>query len=152
MEWDAYKLDKEDLVYKFYSEGHRGKIAKVIRFQEFRNLGRNVFNLAFGDFDEVTNKMDDAAISNNGDQLKILHTVAKSIIDFLRSRPNAFILIRGSSSSRTRLYQMKIAGFWAEVSEQFEILGEYGTEWLPFQKGVNFKRFLVYKKTSKFMV
>jgi hypothetical protein len=47
---------------------------------------------------------------------------------------------------------MKIAGFWAEVNEQFEILGEFENEWLPFQKGVNFKRFLVYKKTSKFIV
>ena len=152
MEWEIYKLEKEDLVYRFCSDGPRGKIAKVIRFQEFRSLGRNVFNLAFGDLDEVTNKMDDAAISNNGDQLKILHTVAQAIIDFFRSRPNAFILIKGSSSSRTRLYQMKIAGFWAEVNEQFEILGEFENEWLPFQKGVNFKRFLVYKKTSKFIV
>ena len=84
--------------------------------------------------------------SNNGDQLKVMHTVAEAIINFIRSRPGAIILIKGSTSSRTRLYQMKIAGFWAEVSEQFEILGEFEKEWLRFRKGVNYKRFLVYKK------
>ena len=145
MEWDVYKLDKEDLVYKFCSEGPRGKIAKVIKFQK-SNLGKNVFNLAFGDLDEVTDRINDTVVSNNGDQLKIMHTVAESIIDFFSSRPGAFVLIKGSSSSRTRLYQMKIAGFWAEVNKQFEILGEFGNEWLPFRKGVNYKRFLVYKK------
>ncbi|HEY4286167.1 MAG TPA: hypothetical protein VGN00_03620 [Puia sp.] len=146
MEWDSYKLDKEGLVYKFCSEGHRGKIAKVIRFQEFSDLGRNAFNLAFGDLDEARDKIDDKVISNNGDQLKIIHTVAQAIIDFFSSRPRAFVLIWGSSHSRTRLYQMRIARFWAEVSKQFEILGEFENEWLPFQKGVNYKRFLIYKK------
>jgi hypothetical protein len=146
MEWDIYKLEKEDLVYKFCSEGPRGKIIKIIQFQHEGSLGINVFNLAFGNFIEATGGMDDKEVSNNGDQLKILHTVAEAVIDFLGSRPKAIVVIQGSTSSRIRLYQIRIASFLSEVSQQFEILGELEKEWVPFQRGINYKRFLVYKK------
>jgi len=147
MEWDIYKLGKiDDFAYEFYSEGAKGKIRKLVRFQYSIDLGKNVFNLAFGDFDEATGRMNDKVVSNNGDQLKILHTVASVIIEFLGSRPYAFILIKGNTSSRTRLYQMSIAGFLTQVSQQFEILGELEKAWQPFQNGANYKRFLVYKK------
>lgn len=149
MEWEMYQLNKEnDFAYNFYSEGPKGKIQKVIRFRHLNDLGKNVFNLAFGDFDEANDKIDDRIISNNGDQLKIMHSVAEAIIDFLRSWPQAIVLIKGSTSSRTRLYQMRIAGFWTEISQQFEILGELEKEWQPFRKGMNYKRFLVYKKSK----
>jgi hypothetical protein len=85
MEWDIYKLEKEDLLYKFCSEGPRGKIIKIIQFQHEGSLGTNVFNLAFGDFIEATGGREDKVVSNNGDQLKILHTVADAVIDFLGS-------------------------------------------------------------------
>lgn len=147
MEWEMYELNrKSSFVYIFYSEGPKGRIPKVIRFQRLDDLGRNTFNLAFGDLDEVHDKFDDKTVSNNGDLQKILHTVAKVVIDFLDSRPDAIILIKGSTDSRTRLYQMRIAGFLTHVIQQFEILGEVKDEWLPFQKGINYKRFLIYKK------
>ncbi len=147
MEWDIYDLEsKGGFEYVFYSEGSKGRIKKIIEFQHLSDLGKNVFNVAFGDFNRAIGGIDHLIISNNGDQLKVMHTVAEAIINFISSRPDAIILIQGSTSSRTRLYQMKIAGFWAVVSKQFEILGEFENEWLPFQKGVNYKRFLVYKK------
>jgi hypothetical protein len=148
MEWETYDLEKMEngLRYEFYSEGPKGRIRKVIYFQQITELGTGVFNLAFGDYNNVIKRIDDMIVSNNSDQLKVMHTVAVAIIDFCCSRPNAYILIKGISSSRTRLYQMKIAGFWSEVGRQFEILGEFEKQWQPFQKGTNYKRFLVYKK------
>lgn len=148
MEWDIYKLDSGDdsFTYEFDSEGPRGRIRKIIKFQYLNYPGGNVYNLGFGNLDEETGDMDDSVVSDNGDQLKILHTVAEAVIDFFGARPKAIILIKGSTSSRTRLYQMKIAGFLSEVSQHFEILGDTGREWVLFQRGVNYKRFLVYKK------
>jgi len=148
MEWEIYDLDKNEdgFTYEFFSDGPKGRIKKIIQFQHLNDLGKNVFNLSFGDFDEVINRINDRIVSNNGDQLKILHTVAETVIDFFRLYPEAIILIEGCSSSRTRLYQMKIAAFWSAISQQFEIWGESESKWLPFQKGENYKRLLIYKK------
>ena len=148
MEWETYRLEQEEdsFSFMFYSEGPKGRVKKSIVFQPNQRLGQNVFNLAFGDFDEVTKRMEDAVVTNNGDHLKILHTVAWSVIEFLGANPNAFILIMGSTSSRTRLYQMRIAGLLSYVTQQFEILGELEEKWVPFESDVNYKRFLVYRK------
>jgi uncharacterized protein DUF6934 len=69
----------------------------------------------------------------------------ENYVDFLESRPNAIILIVGSTASRTRLYQMAISSHWQKTG-QYEIYGEQGKDWEPFQKGVNYQRFLVFKK------
>jgi hypothetical protein len=54
MEMERYNVerDEEDFVYLFYSEGPKGRIRKMVRFQRIPDFGRNVFNLAFGDWDE----------------------------------------------------------------------------------------------------
>ena len=118
MEWDIYDLEsKGGFEYAFYSEGPKGRVKKIIEFQHLSDLGKNVFNLAFGDLNIASGGIDHLITSNNGDQLKVMHTVAEAIINFIKLRPDAFILIQGSTSSRTRLYQMMIAGFWAAVSK-----------------------------------
>ncbi|HWK02371.1 MAG TPA: hypothetical protein VNS58_01985 [Puia sp.] len=137
-----------NFVFKFYSEGPRGKIKKVVIFRHARKFGENVFNLAFGDQHELPDQINDVAISNNNDPIKVLNTVALTVVDFIEKRPNAIILIEGSTLSRTRLYQMRISFHWLEISEYYEVYGEYGKKWLPFQKGVNYKRFLVFKKNQ----
>lgn len=149
MEWEKYELDKKDVfVYSFVSEGPRGSIKKVVRFDRIKDLGSNVYNLVFGDLNEENGRLDDKVVSDNGDQLKVMHTVATAVMEFFNRRPTAFIIIKGSTSSRTRLYQMRIAGFLAEVTRYVEILGEHRGDWLPFQMGVNYERFLVYKKKA----
>ncbi|MBS1663567.1 MAG: hypothetical protein JST68_21170 [Bacteroidetes bacterium] len=147
MEWERYKLVKNtDYQYEFYSEGLRGRLKKIIEFQPMKYLGATVFNLAFGNWNEITRRLDDETRTNNGDQLKIFQTVAEAVINFFETVPNAFILIQGSTSARTRLYQMRIAGFWSKISQQYEIQGELNNEWSLFRMNVNYKRFLIYKK------
>jgi hypothetical protein len=41
---------------------------------------------------------------------------------------------------------MAIASYWPMIEQKFEIPGEYEGEWLPFQKGINYKRFLLFRK------
>ena len=91
MEWEIYELKKDEKGYWFYSEGPRGRIRKVIEFQWVQGLGSSTFNLAFGDFNEGTNQLDDRSVSNNQDHLKVLHTVAAAIIRFLRDHPRSKI-------------------------------------------------------------
>jgi hypothetical protein len=61
MEWESYELEKskDGLKYGFYSDGPRGRIRKEVRFQSRPELGRDVYNLAFGDYEERTNSIND---------------------------------------------------------------------------------------------
>ena len=43
---------------------------------------RNIYNLAFGDWDAAKSRINDKAISNNSDREKILTTVAATAIVF----------------------------------------------------------------------
>jgi len=148
MEQERYDIEisENDFVYWFYSNGPKGRILKTVQFQYMPEYGKNFFNLAFGDAERLTDKPDDRAISDNGDYLKVLHTVAKVVQNFINLWPKAIIQIKGSSLSRTRLYQMGIASFWLEVSHEFNILGELNGDWIPFKKGVNYTGFLVFRK------
>ncbi len=148
MEWERYKLEEtsEDFGYDFYSEGPNGRFRKAIRLQNVPELGRNVYNLAFGNYNVITGRIDDKVVSNNGDREIILHTVADAIVDFLTKNPLAIVLIKGSSMSRVRLYQIGIAFYWPEINARYEVLGKRNETWQPFELGINYKAFLVFKK------
>jgi hypothetical protein len=146
MEWEIYELEKDEKGYRFYSEGPRGRVRKVIEFQWVRGLGSSTFNLAFGDFNESTGQLDDRSVSNNQDRLKVLHTVAVAIISFLRDHPRSILLIVANSLARARLYQMMISSVWKAIEKEYEVCGKHGPYWIPFVKGLNYSQFIVYKK------
>jgi hypothetical protein len=69
-----------------------------------------------------TYEIDDKAVSNNGDMIKVLATVIQIIRDFFAINSEASIIIRGSSSVRTRLYQKIIKDNIAIIQTEFEVL------------------------------
>lgn len=148
MEWEIYELRITDdgLGYWFISEGPRGKIKKILEFQWIPGLGTSTFNLAFGDFIEGAQRLNDRSVSNNRDRLKVLHTVATAAVEFLRDHPRSIILIRASSMVRARLYQMMISSIWEKIEYGYEVQGKHGRYWMPFVKGLNYSEFIVYKK------
>ena len=90
-------------IYKRRPEWEHKKIV------EYSATGtENVYNLAFGDLDEITNTINDLSITNNGDSLKVLATVASTVYAFMEKHPNAWIVATGSTKVRTRLYRMGI--------------------------------------------
>lgn len=133
----------ESYYYEFYSEGPNGNIKKVVEYFRLQELETEVFNLAFGDWDEDHHRINDLSISNNADRDKILATVAATVTDFMVDHPDAIIIAAGSTSSRTRLYQMGIAKVFDEISQSFEIQGYINNSWRPFQRGVNYSAFLL---------
>jgi hypothetical protein len=64
MQLERYDFVKgpEKFYYHFFSEGPKGRIKKVI---EFYKIHRSVYNLAFGDADEQTDRINDTITSNN---------------------------------------------------------------------------------------
>jgi hypothetical protein len=83
------------LDYEFESEGPRGKIRKVVRFSLKNANGLTYFNLAFGDWNPLENKIDDRTVSDNNDTKKVLATVASTVLTFVSIFPDMPIYALG---------------------------------------------------------
>ncbi len=140
-----YKTEEHFVIYEFISEVPKGRILKMVEYTETATKG--VYNLAFGDYDKVTNTINDLSVTNNGDSLKVLATVASTVYAFLDKHPNAYIVATGSTSIRTRLYRMGITNNLAEIKEDFIVYGlsDNGT-WDEFVVGEDYEAFLITKK------
>jgi hypothetical protein len=137
----------EEYYYEFYSEGPKGNIKKIVRYSLIQEKPYKIYNLGFGDWDETENDVDDMVNTNNQDRQRVLATVADTVMDFLKNHPKASVFAKGSTKSRTRLYQMNIAAFWDEISDaSFIVKGYLNKVWQPFQKGINFEAFIIRKK------
>jgi len=147
MNEDSYRFEKSPLTYyyEFYSHGPKGKIKKVVQYQQV-SMDEEVFNLGFGDVEFETGEVNDLSISNNQDTRKVLATIAQTVVAFVEDHPKAVIMAKGSTPSRTRLYQMGIAQFWDEIGKMFEVKGLIDNEWQSFEKGKNFEAFFIFKK------
>nr|MBK9652309.1 hypothetical protein [Bacteroidota bacterium] len=146
MKLPKYPLASSDklLTFEFISEGQKGLIHKLVRYQP-TNL-KDIYNLAFGDKDHSTSDIDDTVISNNGDSEKVLTTVVATLYAFTDKYPDVWIYATGSTKARTRLYRMGITKFLSEVTADFEVLGERNDDWEPFKKNVEYEGFLVRRK------
>ena len=133
------------MIYQFISEGPKGRIKKIVEYTE--TATKNVYNLGFGDYDETTNAINDLSVTNNGDSLKVLATVASTVYAFIEKHPTAFILATGSTNIRTRLYRMGITNNLAEITEDFVVYGfsDKGN-WEEFEIGDDYEAFLITKK------
>jgi hypothetical protein len=74
------KAEKSLMVFEFISEGTKGQIPKLIKYNE-TNL-KDMYNLAFGDKNPETGEIDDKVVSNNGDSEKVLATVVATVYAF----------------------------------------------------------------------
>ena len=116
-----FKKHPESFYYEFISVGPKGSIKKVVEFFKLQDLNAEIFNLAFGDWDEESNRIIDLSISNNADKEKVLSTVAATVVDFIKDHSYAIIVAIGSTLSRTRLYQMGIDKVLTEICQKFEV-------------------------------
>jgi hypothetical protein len=133
----------EDLThtnFSFFSKGPQGVIRKTI---QFKNLGDNVFNLCFGDWNEALQKIDDRSRTNNHDRDIVFNTVASAVLTFLKYFPMARVIAQGSTSARTRLYQMIINANLAEIKTLLKVYGNQNGEWYQMEKGKSYDSFMV---------
>ena len=140
-----YKTEDKFTIFEFVSEGPKGSIKKMVEYTE--TATENVYNLGFGDYDETTNSINDLSVTNNGDSLKVLATVASTVYAFIERHPNAYILATGSTNVRTRIYRMGITNNLAEITEDFVVYGfldQGNCE--EFEIGEDYEAFLITKK------
>lgn len=140
-----YKTESQFMIFEFVSEGPKGRIKKVVEYSE--TATENVYNLGFGDYNDATKSIDDLSVTNNGDSLKVLATVASTVYAFMEKHPNSYVLATGSTQVRTRLYRMGITNNLAEIKEDFIVYGlmEKG-DWVEFEVGEDYEAFLITKK------
>ena len=141
----TYKSESKFEFFEFYSEGPKGIIKKVVEFQPTSD--DNVYNLAFGDFINDSERINDLIVTNNGDSSKVLATVAPTVYAFVEKHPKSWIIATGSTEARTRLYRMGITNNLAEISQDFDIFGYTKLEqWVKFEIGEDYEAFLLTKK------
>jgi hypothetical protein len=143
--------------YQFFSEGIRGRYEIRVNFSY---LDQDLYNLGFGVWNSDREAIDDSIETRNGDMDRILTTVSQITFQFLESNSQAIVLATGSSTIRTRKYQIGIGqnldslnsryfikGFIADRDKHGIISGVYpnwaGT-WSDFEKGRNYDAFLIY--------
>jgi hypothetical protein len=139
-----YVTESEAELFKFTSEGIKGNIKKLVVYSQM--LQKDIYNLAFGDYDEETNSINDTVITNNNDSQKVLATVASTLYVFTEKHPNVWVYAAGSNAARTRLYRIGIATNLEEIVEDFEVYGLSGDTWQEFKKGNEYEAFLVKRK------
>lgn len=133
--------------YEFYSYGPKGRIKKLVLCTKVPDTEPPLYNLAFGDKHPETGNLDDEIVSNNQDRDKVLATVANTIVEFCNHYDNPYVYAEGRTPSRTRLYQMGIAGLWDEISADFEVFGLSGEHWHKFEPySINYEAFLLKRK------
>ena len=129
--------------FEFFSVGPKGTIKKVVAYQQ---IGSEIYNLAFGDWDEELQTFDSTKRSNNNDSDKVLATVASTVLDFFEHYPGALICAEGNVPANTRLYQMKINKNSGEIGERFWIQGYFKEIVEDMVPGRNYEGFVLWKK------
>ena len=67
---------EDDLVFSFVSEGPKGRIQKIVKYQMITS---DLYNLGFGDRIDNSMNFDDKARTNNKDMNRVLATVLATI-------------------------------------------------------------------------
>jgi hypothetical protein len=133
----------ENLYFTFISEGPKGNIIKVVKYE---SLNDKVFNLGFGDKISDTDQIDDKIISNNSDTAKVLATVIYTIFKFFEKHPDKFLYITGSTGLRTRLYRRIITNNLTEIKQKFVIYGFKNGHYEDFTPNIDYDFFLIMQK------
>ena len=147
MKYPRYEyLTEEELhFFEFTSVGPKGSIKKIVEYSKL-NVP-DMYNLAFGDYDEKTDYINDKVVTNNGDSHKVLSTVVSTVYAFSGKYPDVWIFATGSSEVRTRLYRMGITNNLEEIREDFYVYGmKIDETFEEFVVGEDYLGFLVTRK------
>ena len=76
-------------------------------------------------------------------------TVAGAIFSYTAKYPEKWIYAKGSTKSRTRLYQMGLSQYLDLIKKDFELFGFINGQWQEFERGINYESFVVKRKINQ---
>lgn len=143
-----YQAEAELHFFEFRSTGPNGNIKKIVEYSKLNVV--NIYNLAFGDYDEATGKLNNLSITNNSDSRKVLATVVSTVYAFTGKYPHSWVFATGSSEVRTRLYRMGITNNLEELKKDFYVYGmKIDETFEEFISGEDYLGFLVTRKDKE---
>ena len=148
MKYEVYteiEVTEDFGIFDFVSTGKNGEVLKRVAFTKTEQ--EKVYNLALGDVDE-DNEINDYAVTDNGDRNKVIATVAAIVEAYTKRFPDRWIIFRGSTVERTRLYRIAVSLHLDELSDQYEIKAYVDDEVVPFVKDMKISAFLIKRKKS----
>lgn len=134
-----FEIGSDARRYSFISEGAH-PVEKRVTYAE-TNLP-DFFNLALADVEE-DGSQNFYAVRNNGDLAQIMATVAQTLLAFFRRHPRAKVAFTGSTSARTRLYQIILARELQKVADTFVIFGVKGYALETFRPNRDYDGFVI---------
>jgi hypothetical protein len=148
MEYTPYQTSRNEssIEFEFFSEGPKGRILKKILYKPL-DSHPSIFNLSVGDV-KADGSIDYEAITNNGDMLIVLATVALTIPAFLNAYPDKAIFVKGHTESRNRLYRRLISNHLVHIPNGHLLYGLVGQKWYLFEKNQNYSGFMLEHKNS----
>jgi hypothetical protein len=133
-------------VFAFDSIGPKGRIAKIVVFDL---VAGDVWNLGFGD--RNSGDWDDEVISNNGDLVRVVSTVAQAALQFSGRWPKRKILINPVDEKRKKLYNTIFKRHYHEIEQIFEITGMTAQGVRSYKPDIFFHLFLLTRKKQVFL-
>lgn len=152
---------EDDSLYFFVSRGVHGDIQKVVSINKIPDNpdypSESVYNLGFGDVITVAGgwTIDDSPRSGNGDMSKVIATVARIAMEFLRENPESLLSLEGymdekstmqGKNQRNILYQRAIDSNWVQLSSEFRFWGTRSGEISDYIVGNQYDKILVNRK------
>jgi hypothetical protein len=138
-------------VNRFESHGKQ-VILKEVLFEKM-NFD-NVYNLALGDINPITDEPDYFVKSKNGDITKIFATIAWIISKFTEKYPIYLVHIKGNEEYKNMAYRLALNKFLEELSGNFEIRGIIGDlesedlQMEDYEPNTKYNGFLVKRKPN----
>ncbi|HEY1201345.1 MAG TPA: hypothetical protein VGE79_10210, partial [Niastella sp.] len=106
--FQEFEKDAAGVKYHFLSKGIR-RIVKIVEYEYIGLVGgKRTYNLGFGSYNQIDNKIQDDEISANGDAYKVFNTVLSTIPHFLNYYPDVMIMVGGSDSARSFLEMCRL--------------------------------------------
>ncbi|HEY9046929.1 MAG TPA: hypothetical protein VIN08_13590 [Ohtaekwangia sp.] len=143
LEASAHYLD-----FEFDSIGPRGEVRKIVRFTKMKiaDASITIYNLGFGDYNKVEDRIDDLIVTDNKDSQKVMASVAAAVMAFTDHHPEVLVFAQGSTDVRTRYYTRAISVNYEAVRKAFDVWGHTEGRWEVFKPNRVYSAVLVKRK------
>lgn len=140
----SFSLVRTEFRYEFFSTSTEKIVKKVVLFTE--TSANMVYNLAL--LDELENgELSDISETNNNDLVMVMATVIQIVDEFLKIKPEYFVIFKGSDERRQRLYRIIISRELLKIQKKFDIFGGIGEDFIAdFEPNKEYDFYIIRQK------
>jgi len=118
----------------------------MVEYVPIVRLGKKYYNLEFGDYSPDKNRIDDLAVTDNGDMRRVLKTVATTLETFFEEFPDQVVHVDGSDSVRRAYYLKLIRDYYDLIPPYFKVQGHANNGLEMFKAGSQYDFIVVSRR------